>query len=115
LKPEFNKSKSWAPSDKRLKVRNFDEKQVSNDDLKKLFAKIGEIKICKFDRNEFGQFLGSATVTYERFEDAKQAIDEYNGAFLDEKVLVVEYDMVVNRSDTKPGQAVNKLSGGVIV
>ena len=54
-------------------------------------------------------------MTYERFEDAKQAIDEYNGAFLDEKVLVVEYDMVVNRSDTKPGQAVNKLSGGVIV
>ena len=54
-------------------------------------------------------------MTYERFEDAKQAIDEYNGAFLDEKVLVVEYDMVVNRSDTKPGQAMSKLSGGVIV
>ena len=56
----------------RLKVRNIDEKQVTNDDLKvsklihptnfliiqKLFAKIGDLKVCRFDRNEFGQFLG---------------------------------------------------------
>lgn len=97
-KPKLQKSKSFQPSEKRLRVRNFDDKQVTNDDLKKLFAKIGDIKICKFDRNEFGQFLGSATVTYERAEDAKQAIDEYNGAFLDEKVLVVEYDMVPERA-----------------
>lgn len=86
--------KSFKPSEVRLKVRNFDEEKVTNDDLKKLFAKIGELKVCRFDTNEFGQFLGSATVTYERPEDAKQAIIEYNGAFLDEKVLVVEYDMV---------------------
>jgi len=38
--------------------------------------------------------LGSATVTYQTPEDAKQAIVEYNGAYLDEKVLVVEYDMM---------------------
>jgi RNA recognition motif-containing protein len=94
---QISRQKSWAPSDKRLKVRNFDDKQVTNEDLKKLFAKIGDIKICKFDRNEFGQFLGSATVTYERAEDAKQAIREYNGAFLDEKVLVVEHDMVIDK------------------
>jgi RNA recognition motif-containing protein len=82
------------PSDVRLKVRNIDEKQVTNDDLKKLFAKLGELKVCRFDRNEFGQFLGSATVTYERPEFAKNAIDSYHGAFLDDKVLTVEYDMV---------------------
>ena len=62
--------------------------------------------------------MGSATVTYERVEDAKQAIVEYNGAFLDEKVLVVEYDMV--HASQRPaaqntnGNAVNKLSGGVL-
>ena len=38
--------------------------------------------------------MGSATVTYENPEDAKQAISEYHGAFLDDKVLTVEYDMV---------------------
>jgi len=77
----------------RLKVRNIDEKQVTNDDLKKLFAKIGELRMCRFDRNEFGQFLGSATVTYTRPEHAKKAILEYHNAFLDDKVLTVEYDM----------------------
>ena len=48
---------------------------------------------CKFDRNEFGQFLGSATVTYEKPEDAKSAIDEYHQAMLDNRVLTVEYDL----------------------
>lgn len=50
--------------------------------------------MCRFDRNEFGQFLGSATVTYEKPNDAAKAISEYHGAFLDDKVLTVEYDMV---------------------
>jgi RNA recognition motif-containing protein len=50
--------------------------------------------VCRFDRNEFGQFLGSATVTYEKPNDAAKAISEYHGAFLDDKVLTVEYDMV---------------------
>lgn len=69
------KTKTLRPSDVRLKVRNIDEKQVTNDDLKKLFAKIGELKVCRFDRNEFGQFLGSATVTYQRPEFAREAIN----------------------------------------
>ena len=84
--------------------------------IQKLFAKIGDLKVCRFDTNEFGQFLGSATVTYERQEDAKQAIVEYNGAFLDEKVLVVEYDMVhaSQKPPAQAGNAMNKLSGGVL-
>ena len=93
-KPSTIRTKMLRASDVRLKVRNIDEKQVTNDDLKKLFQKIGELKVCRFDRNEFGQFLGSATVTYERPGDAKQAISEYHGAFLDDKVLTVEFDMV---------------------
>ena len=93
--------KQWMPSNIRLKVRNFDDRQVSNDDLRKLFAKIGELKTCVFDRNNFGNFLGSATVSYQNPQHAKQAIDEYNGAWLDEKVLTVEYDMVLR----PPGKA----------
>lgn len=53
-KQAFTKTKTLRPSDVRLKVRNIDEKQVTNDDLKKLFAKIGDLKVCRFDRNEFG-------------------------------------------------------------
>ena len=37
--------------------------------------------------------MGFATVVYENAEDAKKAIDEYNGALLDDKVLTVEYDV----------------------
>lgn len=88
--------KTLRYSDVRLKVRNIDEKQVSNDDIKKLFAKIGELRVCRFDRNEFGSFLGSATVTYVKAEDAKKAIKEYHGAFLDDKVITVEYDVVTS-------------------
>jgi RNA recognition motif-containing protein len=92
------------PSDRKLKVRNFNEKEVSNEDLRKLFSKIGELKICAFDRNKFGEFIGSATVLYENPGDAKKAIAEYNGAYLDEKVLLVEYDMVKRPSSSTAGQ-----------
>jgi RNA recognition motif-containing protein len=36
--------------------------------------------------------LGSATVVYDKPEDAKKAIEEYHGAYLDDKILTVEYD-----------------------
>ena len=71
--------------------------------FQKLFAKIGELEICSFDRNNFGQFLGSATVSYRRPEDAKRAIEEYHEAFLDDKVLTVEYDMVPQTSKVVQG------------
>lgn len=61
--------------------------------MKTLFEKIGVLKQCKFDRNEFGQFLGSATVTYDTPADAESAIQEYHGAMLDNRVLTVEYDL----------------------
>ncbi len=37
--------------------------------------------------------MGSATVSYEKPEDAKLAIDEYHQAMLDNRVLTVEYDL----------------------
>ena len=79
--------------------------------LQKLFAKIGELKGCRFDRNGFGQFLGSATVTYERPADAKMAINEYHGAFLDDKVLTVEYSM--RQVTQKVIEPVARNAGGV--
>ena len=55
--------------------------------------KIGKLKECRFDRNEFGQFLGSATVVFDTPTDADKAIDEYHRALLDNKVLTVEHDL----------------------
>lgn len=36
--------------------------------------------------------MGSATVVYEKPEDAEKAIKDYHGAYLDDKLLTVEYD-----------------------
>ena len=49
------------------------------------------MKICSFDRNEFGVFKGTVTIEYERPEHAKKALEEYHGAYLDDKLLTVEY------------------------
>ena len=57
-----------------------------------MFEKIGKLRECKFDRNEFGEFMGSATVVYERPEDAAKAVEDYHGAYLDDKLLTVEFD-----------------------
>ena len=97
-------------SDVRLKVRNIDEKQVSNEDIKKLFSKLGELKMCRFDRNQMGQFLGSATVTFEKPADARKAIKEYHGAWLDDKILSVEFD-VVTINPNKPKATPEKKGG----
>ena len=58
---------------------------------------------CKFDRNEFDAFLGSATVVFDKPEDAKKAIAEYHGAYLDDKVLTVEEDVKHIIPKTKSG------------
>ena len=97
IRKDVGSKKMLVPSDRRLKVRNIDEKQVTNEDLTKLFAKRGELAMCRFDRNSFGQFLGSATVTFKNPADAKAAINEYDGCLLDDKVILVEYDMVPAR------------------
>lgn len=49
--------------------------------------------MCKFDMNNYGNFLGSASVKFKHAEDARKAIDEYHGAELDGKVLTIEYDL----------------------
>ena len=55
-------------------MRNIDEAKVTNEDLRKLFDKVGKLRECRFDRNAFGQFMGSATVVYEEAKDAVKAI-----------------------------------------
>jgi hypothetical protein len=41
-------------------------------------------------------------VTYERAPDAKKAIKEYHGAWLDDKVLTVEFDIVMQSPNAPP-------------
>jgi RNA recognition motif-containing protein len=68
------------------------------------------LRECKFDRNSFGQFLGSASVVYEDAKDAAKAIEEYHGAYLDDKLLTVEYDTknVVRVPKIRSANAISK-------
>jgi len=77
----------------RLKVRNVDEKTVTEQDIQRLFSKQGNVIKAKFDKNQFGQYLGSATVIYDRLASAQAAIKAYNGAQLDDRVMTVEFDV----------------------
>uniref|UniRef100_A0A7S3MVY0 RRM domain-containing protein n=1 Tax=Strombidium inclinatum TaxID=197538 RepID=A0A7S3MVY0_9SPIT len=61
--------------------------------------------MCRFDRDYFGNFLGQATVEYKRTSDAERAVKEYHGAFLDDRVLTVEFDVGTSSPESFPGPA----------
>ena len=46
---------------------------------------------ARFDTNEFGQYLGTATIIYARATAAAKAIKDYNNASLDNRVMKVFY------------------------
>lgn len=50
-------------------------------------------------------------MTFERPEDAKRAVHEYNGAYLDDKVLTVEFDIVPSLTHVVKGSNNNNGSG----
>ena len=74
----------------RLKVMNLSA-SISNEDLNVLFGEVGKLVECRRDYDEFGRVIGSATVAYQKAEDATRAYKEYNKAELDDNVLVIEY------------------------
>lgn len=74
----------------RLKVSNLST-TISNEDLNILFREIGTLLECRRDYDEFGRPIGSATVVYEKPEDATRAYEEYNKAELDSNVLVISF------------------------
>jgi RNA recognition motif-containing protein len=67
-------------NERKLKVRNIDARVVSVADLQKLFGKCGPIINASFDTNEFGAYLGTATVIYSKASSAVRAIKDYNMA-----------------------------------
>jgi RNA recognition motif-containing protein len=63
---------------RKLKVKNIDPRVVTGQDLQKLFSKSGPLIKASFDTNEFGQFLGTATVIYSKASAAARAIKDYH-------------------------------------
>ena len=79
---------------RKIKVRNIDARVVSVADLQKLFGKCGPLINATFDTNEFGSYLGTATVIYMKASSATRAIKDYNMAQIDNRPMKVQYAMM---------------------
>jgi RNA recognition motif-containing protein len=66
---------------------------VSQKDLHKLFSKCGPLITASFDTNEFGSYLGTATIIYSKASSAARAIKDYNNARIDNRPMRVHYAM----------------------
>lgn len=75
---------------------------MTNADLQKLFGKCGPLVRSSFDANEFGQYLGTATVIYAKASAATRAIKEYNMAQIDNRTMRVEFAIAPAATTSSP-------------
>jgi len=83
---------------RKLKVHNIDKNTVTVQDLKTLFGKCGTLFNCNYDFDEFGQYLGTVTIVYANEAHAFRAIQNYNRAAIDNKVMKVVYATEAQKS-----------------
>ncbi|XP_021895955.1 THO complex subunit 4C-like [Carica papaya] len=73
----------------KLYVSNLD-RGVTNEDIRELFAEIGELKRYAVHYDKNGRPSGSAEVVYLRRSDAFLALKRYNNVLLDGKPMKIE-------------------------
>ena len=89
-----SKSASQTPElgavDRTNLIVNYLPPSTSQEHVRTLFASIGEVENCKLVReNSTGESLGYAFVRYYNVEDAKKAIETFNGLKLENKTIKV--------------------------
>ncbi|EEF30463.1 THO complex subunit 4D isoform X2 [Ricinus communis] len=73
----------------KLYVSNL-EYGVSNEDIRELFAEIGDLKRYAVHYDKNGRSTGSAEVVYTRRSEAFAALKKYNNVLLDGKPMKIE-------------------------
>uniref|UniRef100_A0AC35FXQ8 RRM domain-containing protein n=1 Tax=Panagrolaimus sp. PS1159 TaxID=55785 RepID=A0AC35FXQ8_9BILA len=73
-------------------IINYLPQNMNQDEVRALFASMGEIESCKLVRDKVtGQSLGYAFVNYVRQDDAKRAMTSFNGLRLQNKTIKVSF------------------------
>lgn len=93
----------------KLYVSNLDH-GVTNEDIKELFADIGELKRFTVHYDKNGRPSGSAEVVYVRRSDAFAALKRYNNVQLDGKPMKIE--IIGANSEVPVSARVNVVGGG---
>jgi len=60
---------------------------VTDDDVREIFERIGQVKSCGVNYNSQGRSTGTATVTFVKKSDAEKAVDEYDEAEVDGRMM----------------------------
>jgi len=96
------------------------EPDVTEDDVKDIFAQIGNVKSVQLMYNKEGQSQGTAEVTFRAKDDAEKAVTEYNEAEVDGKIMYLKIiadvvagaPVVVKRTRSGPPRQLTRPSYG---
>jgi len=91
-----NGTQHIVPKDDESKTNlivNYLPQTMTQEEIRSLFASIGEVESCKLIRDKItaGQSLGYGFVNYHRAEDAEKAINTLNGLRLQNKTIKVSF------------------------
>ena len=89
-----------------IHISNLD-KSVTSDDLSDIFKPIGTIKSVNLHYDQNGSSIGTATITFQRKPDASKAVDEFDGAEVDGRVMNIKLvgEVITGPGVTKRGKA----------
>ena len=83
-------SQDGSEDSKTNLIVNYLPQTMTQEDIRGLFASIGEVESCKLIRDKVtGQSLGYGFVNYVRSDDAEKAINTLNGLKLQNKTIKV--------------------------